>query len=109
VSSSLYVVYGSHVLCFFGLVSCMCFQIFMGCLLCLLCVLFISCGSFVLHPHIFISYFPLFVVGVLCFQFVVVNALSLGMWVKGVEHHGTKEELSKSHNRQKILFLMIHN
>ncbi len=48
---------------------------------CLLCVFFISCGSFVLHLHIFISYFPLFVVDVLCFQFVVVNALSLGMWV----------------------------
>lgn len=109
VSFSLYVVYGSHVWCFFGLVSCMCFQIFMGCLRCLLCVLFISFGSFVLHLHIFISYFPLFVVDVLCFQFVVVNALSLGMWVKGVEHHGTKEELSKSLNRQKILFLMIHN
>jgi hypothetical protein len=92
------VVYGSHVLCFFGLVSCMCFQIFMGRLLCLLCVLFISCVSFVSHFHIFISYFPFFMVGVLCFQFVDVNALSLRMWVKGVEHHGTKEELSNAHN-----------
>jgi hypothetical protein len=59
VSFSLYVVYGSHVLCFFDLVSCMCFQIFMGCLLmsivCLVYFLWVFCFASS-HFHIL---FPL--------------------------------------------------